>query len=64
MADRVVRMIKEKKVITHDGKDVAIEAETICIHGDTPGASELAKAIVYALEKNDIQIVPIKSIVL
>ncbi|MHA6261317.1 LamB/YcsF family protein [Sporosarcina sp. CAU 1771] len=63
MADRVVRMIKEKKVITHDGKDASIEAETICIHGDTPGAPQLAEAIVSALNKNDIQIVPIKTII-
>lgn len=63
MADRVVRMIKEKKVITHDGKDAPIEAETICIHGDTPGAPELAKAIVDALIRNNIEIVPVKKIV-
>lgn len=63
MAERVVRMIKEKKVITHDGKDASIEAETICIHGDTPGASQLAKTIVALLQENDIQIVPIKSII-
>ncbi|WP_153731534.1 LamB/YcsF family protein [Sporosarcina obsidiansis] len=63
MADRVVRMIKEKEVITHDGKVASIEAETICIHGDTPGAPQLAEAIVAACQKNDIQIVPIKSII-
>jgi UPF0271 protein len=62
MADRVVRMIKDKKVITHDGKEVSIEADTICIHGDTPGAPELAKAIVEACNKNDIQVLPINKI--
>ncbi|RDW15380.1 LamB/YcsF family protein [Oceanobacillus chungangensis] len=63
MADRVVRMIKENKVVTHDGKDASIEAETICIHGDTPGAPELAKAIIHALNENNIEIVPIKQII-
>lgn len=63
MAERVVRMIKEKKVITYDGKDVSIEAETICIHGDTPGAPQLAKAIVQALNKNDVEILPIQQII-
>lgn len=63
MVDRVVRMVKENKVITHDGKDTRIEAETICIHGDTPGAPELAKAIVHALTENNIEIVPIKQII-
>ncbi|MCZ2258192.1 LamB/YcsF family protein [Sporosarcina sp. G11-34] len=63
MAERVVRMIKEKKVIAYDGKDVSIEAETICIHGDTPGAPQLAKAIVQALNKNDVEILPIQQII-
>jgi UPF0271 protein len=63
MAERVVRMIKEKKVITHDGKDASIEVETICIHGDTPGAPQLAKAIVEALNNNDIKILPIREII-
>ena len=64
MAERVVRMIKEKKVITFDGEDASIEAETICIHGDTPGAPQLAQAIVEALTNNEIKILPIKEIIL
>ena len=63
MANRVVRMIKENKVITHDKKDANIEAQTICIHGDTPGAPELAKAVTRALKENDIELVPIKQII-
>lgn len=64
MAERVVRMIKEKKVVTHDGQDASIEAETICIHGDTPGAPQLAQAIVEALTANDIKILPVREIIL
>lgn len=63
MAERVVRMVKEKKVITYDGKDASIEAETICIHGDTPNAPLLAKAIIDSLAENDINVVPIKQII-
>ncbi|KAB2334937.1 5-oxoprolinase subunit PxpA [Cytobacillus depressus] len=63
MAQRVVRMVKEEKVITHDGKDASIKAETICIHGDTPGASILAKKIVEALKESGIEIVPIKKMI-
>lgn len=63
MADRVVRMVKEKKVMTYDGKDASIETQTICIHGDTPGAPLLAKAIVDALLRESVQIVPISQII-
>lgn len=62
MADRVVRMVKEQKVLTYDGEEAAIEAQTICIHGDTPGAPYLAKAIVDALLKESVEILPIKQI--
>ncbi|AXN39734.1 lactam utilization protein LamB [Peribacillus butanolivorans] len=63
MAQRVVRMVKEGRVITHDGKDVSIKAETICIHGDTPGAPTLAKKVVEALKEGGVEIVPIKKII-
>ncbi|WCK53419.1 LamB/YcsF family protein [Aneurinibacillus sp. Ricciae_BoGa-3] len=62
MADRVVRMVKEGRVVAHTGEDVSLKAETVCIHGDTPGAPQLAKAIVDALKANDIQITSIKDI--
>ena len=62
MAMRVVRMVKEERVITYDGKDAPIKAETICIHGDTPGAPLLAKKIVEALKENNVEIAPIHQI--
>src|SRR5262245_15086208 len=39
---RAVRMVKERSVIATDGSQVALEADTICVHGDTPGSDELA----------------------
>lgn len=56
LADRVVRMVIDEKVETIDGKDITIQAETICIHGDTAGAPKLAKAIVKALEEKNVQL--------
>ncbi|GIN97281.1 LamB/YcsF family protein [Siminovitchia terrae] len=63
MAQRVVRMVKEGKVITHDGKEALVKAQTVCIHGDTPGAPELAKTIVSALKANDVEIVPVREVI-
>ena len=47
---RAVRMVKEHTVVAIDGSVVALEADTICVHGDTPGSDELAAKIRTGLE--------------
>jgi UPF0271 protein len=46
---QVIRMIKEGKVMSVDGKDVGIQADTICVHGDKPSALEFVKGLREAL---------------
>jgi len=62
-ADRVVRMINEGVVEANDGNDVSITAQTVCIHGDTPGAIQLIKEITKSLEQNEIQVTAIRNII-
>jgi UPF0271 protein len=50
-AERVVRMLREKKVETVSGKEIFMEAETICIHGDEANAAAFAKEIRSQLEQ-------------
>src|SRR3954466_6597979 len=38
---RAVRMANEKTVVAIDGSIVTLEADTICVHGDTPGSDQL-----------------------
>ena len=45
IVSRVVRMVRDKSVIALDGTSVSVVADTICVHGDTPGADELAARI-------------------
>lgn len=45
IAQRVLTMVTDKKVKSIDGKDVPINAQTICVHGDTMGAVDIIKAI-------------------
>jgi len=47
---RAVRMVKERTVVAIDGSIVALEADTICVHGDTPGSDQLAAKIRAGLE--------------
>jgi len=53
-AERVVRLIQERKVIALSGKEIPMEAETVCIHGDGPNALFFAMQIKQALEKEGI----------
>jgi 5-oxoprolinase (ATP-hydrolysing) subunit A len=57
--EQVIRMVKEGLVRSQQGTDVAIQADTICIHGDGIHALEFARQIHSALQKNDI--VPVTS---
>lgn len=43
--ERVWRMLTEKKVLTHSEQEVAIDFDTICVHGDHPKALEICKAL-------------------
>jgi 5-oxoprolinase (ATP-hydrolysing) subunit A len=49
VAERVVRMARDRSVIAVDGSVLRLELDTICIHGDTPGAADLATRIREAL---------------
>lgn len=53
---RAVRMARSRTVTTIDGTELAVQADTICVHGDTPGAAELAMAIRRALEEEHVRV--------
>ena len=53
-AARVLRMLGEGKVRSVDGADVDVGVETICVHGDTPGAVEFARTLRARLEGEGI----------
>ncbi|MEP7090772.1 MAG: 5-oxoprolinase subunit PxpA [Nocardioidaceae bacterium] len=54
VALRVVRLVTEGVVVSVDGKDVEVEAESVCVHGDTPGAVAMAQAVRAALAAADV----------
>ena len=59
VGERVVRAITEGKVKTESGNDVDVAADSVCVHGDTPGAVRLAEAITTKLRENGIEIQPL-----
>lgn len=48
-ADQAVSIARDGTVTTGDGTRIAVRADTICIHSDSPGALEIAQAVVDAL---------------
>lgn len=55
-AERVLRMLREGKVRSVEGSDVEVRGETICVHGDTPGAVEFAHELRRRLEQEGVRI--------
>ena len=49
VAERVVRMAVDGVVVAVDGSLVAVDVASVCVHGDTPGAVELAHSVRAAL---------------
>ena len=53
---RVVRMVKEGQVTTINGNEIAIRADSICVHGDNPKALEFVKNIRETLIAEGVEI--------
>ncbi|CAN5347414.1 5-oxoprolinase subunit PxpA [soil metagenome] len=45
IADRVATMIGDGTVLANDGSTIPVHAESICVHGDSPGAVQIALAV-------------------
>ena len=60
---RVVRMIKEKKVTAITGKDIPIQADSVCVHGDGEKALAFVEKIRAALQDEGIEICSLDEIV-
>jgi UPF0271 protein len=59
VVSRAVRMARERRVTAIDGSEVPLAADTLCVHGDTPGAARLAMAIRQALEESGVRVAAI-----
>ena len=55
VAQRVLQMVREGHIQSIDGQVVPITAQTVCVHGDTPGAVEMIKSIRGALDQAGVQ---------
>ena len=61
IAQRVVRMVQDGTVTSVSGKVIKMRMDTVCIHGDTPGAVEIGRGVRQALKDNGINVAPFKT---
>jgi UPF0271 protein len=53
---QALRIVERGSVIASDGSEVAVNAQTICIHGDTPGAPAIAAAVARTLREAGVSL--------
>ena len=63
IAERTLRMVTEGTVEAVDGSQVDVVADSICLHGDTPGAVAMARAVRDTLEGAGVEVVPLEELV-
>ena len=56
VAARGLRLAREGRVDSVSGKSISLEIQSLCVHGDTPGAVELARALRDALQTSGVEL--------
>jgi UPF0271 protein len=55
-AEQALHIARGESIAAVDGARITVAAQTICIHGDTPGALQIARAVRAALEQAGIAV--------
>lgn len=58
IAARMLRLVTEGRLTAVDGTEITLEAQSICVHGDTPAAVAIATHLRGALERAGITLAP------
>lgn len=58
---RAIQMVRDRQVVTIDGSVIPLAADTLCLHGDTPGAADLARAVRTGLEAAGVKVLNFKN---
>lgn len=61
-AEHVRRMVLDEIIVTTSGKEIPVNAQTICIHGDEPTGPEVARAVKSVLTKAGIEMITLPEI--
>lgn len=53
-AAQVIRLVKHNEIQANDGSILKLTADTVCVHGDTPGATQIVQALRARLAAENI----------
>ena len=53
--------MKNGGVAAVDGTFLKLEVDTLCVHGDTPGAADIARAVRDALSSAKVKVAPFRT---
>jgi UPF0271 protein len=59
-AEQAVRLARDHAVVAADGSTVEVRADTLCLHGDTPGVERIARRIHERFRTEGIRIAPLE----
>jgi 5-oxoprolinase (ATP-hydrolysing) subunit A len=62
VATRALRVVREQKIDAADGNDVPTAARSVCIHGDSPNAVEVARTVRRRLDEAGVKIMSLREI--
>jgi UPF0271 protein len=62
-AERVIRMIADRAIISQSGKKVPTRIDSICVHGDTQGAVAMARRLRERLEASGVELAPMAEVI-
>ena len=58
IAARCLRIARGEPITAIDGTEILVEADSLCVHGDSPGAVEIARAVAERLRAEGITVAP------
>ena len=58
IAERCVRIARGEPITAVDGTEIRVEADSLCVHGDSPGAVDIALAVAVRLGAEGISLAP------
>jgi len=61
--EKVRRMALEGKVISTDGTEIELRADTLCVHGDNPAAVQIVKRIRESPKSSGVEVTSLKNFV-
>jgi UPF0271 protein len=59
-AEQALQMVRAQTVTTPEGETIAMPVDTLCVHGDSPHAVEILRAVRAALQQNGVKVMALK----